>query len=85
MDAKKGLPFDSIYDSWIMSNLLVYYESWMRNISVKSLNVNQSKPTVYFIEDLEDVTHITEESFHSICHFDSSLVDSSPIRSQMTL
>jgi len=57
----------------------------MRNTSVKSLNVNQSKPTVYFIEDLEDVTHITEESFHSICHFDSSLVEKSPIRSQMTL
>ena len=82
MDAKKGLQYDSIYDSWIMKHL---YESWMRNTSVKSLNVNQSKPTVYFIEDLEDVTHITEESFHSICHFDSSLVDSSPIRSQMTL
>ena len=81
MNAKKGLQFDSIYDLLIMSHL---YESWMRNNSVKSLNVNRSKPTVYFIEDLEDVTHITEESFHSIWHFDSSLVDSSPIRSQIT-
>ena len=52
----------------------------MRHVLMVSLNVNQFKPTVYFIEDLEDVTHITEESFYSICHFDSSLVYSSPIR-----
>ena len=39
--------------------------------------VNPSKPTVYFIEDLEDVTHISEESFHWLYHFESSLASSS--------
>ena len=50
------------------------YESCMRHdISVMSQNVNPSKPTVYFIEDLEDVTHISEESFYWLYHFESSL------------
>ena len=51
--------------TWLM------YETYV--ISVMSQNVNPSKPTVYFIEDLEDVTHISEESFHSLHHFESSL------------
>ena len=50
-----------------------------------SQNVNQSKPTVYFIEDLEDVTHISEEGFHSLYYFESSLAPKSANQSSIGL
>ena len=55
------------------------------DISVMSQNVNQSKPTVYFIEDLEDVTHISEEGFHSLYYFESSLAPKSANQSSIGL
>ena len=53
------------------------------DISVMSQNVNQSKPTVYFIEDLEDVTHISEESFHLL--LSPHWLLGPPIRDQLEL
>ena len=62
----------------------------MRHVLMVSLNVNQFKPTVYFIEDLEDVTHITEESFHfesplAIDYTIVTIVYSPQIRDRMSL
>ena len=85
MDAKKGLQFDLIHGSCCMGNLY-----GMRHVLMVSLNVNQFKPTVYFIEDLEDVTHITEESFHfesplAIDYTIVTIVYSPQIRDRMSL